>query len=329
MSQYQSNKFYKNNDQPNPQNIGSNYQQNFDNFNRAFTPNQEIKFNGNDPKSGFTNNNFKNPNTFIHNDIYDNVLNEWIREYSMIIDSKDRNYEVYPNPFEFTVEIAPLPQRKGYTRPTPFIDCNIKNIKYIRLDTAMLPLYYRSIDGKVDINRTLTDDLYNLIHIKELEGENKYSTNDVLTRSFAPLYYDRDAGKGKTHFLALPKTEAVYEFPPDQLGELKKLTISITDPYGNVYKPNNLSKKFECERYCQCSDETLELYEERNERIKELKRIERTDEQEKEYKQLIKLNMEINCCIHNLSHPWNPIYQNHLHFKIGVVIPRPNKITFN
>ena len=31
--------------------------------------------------------------------------------------------------FEFTVEIAPLPQRKGYSRPTPFIDSNIKNIK--------------------------------------------------------------------------------------------------------------------------------------------------------------------------------------------------------
>jgi len=272
----------------------------FSNFSKAYSPSVPLDVNGWDPTSGFTNKNFKNQNDIMINNLGVNVLDEHIKEYSILIDSKDRNYKAYPNPFKYKVKFGPLPSKAEsvdgkfvvHTDTTPYIYNVYNNIRYIKLETVLLPYFYREKDGKVDPRFALTNHLYNLVHIDEYTDVNQNSTNDVLMSSFGICYYDYRINE--THFAGNP-LNAIKIFPPDKLATLKSLSLSITDPNGKVYDPVHLDKSLETGRECLC-------------------------EEDEEY--------EDECYIHSIKHPLNPIFQNHFHFKIGVVEPNFNKKVF-
>lgn len=289
-----------------PHNSKNNYRDPWSNFNIAYRPSLEIPFNGTRPNDMFDNHNFKNQGGLIHNDIYDNVLNEWVREYSIYIDSKDRDFKVYPNPFKYTVDFSPPPATRisdngesAKLEPIrPFIKGPIKDVRYIKLETAILPIYHRiNDDGTLNIKDKLKNRIYNILQIKEFYDENRYSTSQELEDSFAILYPDSDIHDQKIHFQTKTRNGGVYYFPPDTLGEIKKMTIRITDPYGTLYQPD-VDPKIDTPSHCICNPDP---------------------------------DMEANnkCFIHSLYHPGNPIFQNHLHFRVGVVIPRINKKIFN
>ncbi len=131
---------------------------NYTNFDTAFNPQKSVPYNGN-TRGNFTNNKFVNNNDVLHNNLRDNLLNEEVREYSVIIDSKDRNYQVYTNPFQYEVKFKPLSksrEQRGsnyvtYEEPAPVINDSFKNVKYIKLEMAILPIY-------TDIKRVIKTD---------------------------------------------------------------------------------------------------------------------------------------------------------------------------
>ena len=181
-------------------------------FNTAFQPMPQMQINGYDPKSMFHNHSFNNYGNLMHNNLDKNILNEEIREYSVMIDSKDRNYQIYPDPFTYEVRFNPLPKKREkingktviYEDPNPTINDNFTNVKYIKLETIILPFYrkVRLMDEldedneeivkkwKVDQTKNLTDNLYTILSIGEYTDTNYRSTNDVLAESFATIYYD-------------------------------------------------------------------------------------------------------------------------------------------
>lgn len=305
--------FYQNKNMPNPSNINQ-LNPNLGNFQTVFNPLPSIPFNGIQPKGNFSNNGFINKGDLLHNDLHNILLNEEIREYSVLIDSKDRNYQVYPDPFSYNVKFSPLPTSREkignkvitYEDPNPVINDNFINVRYIKLEDVILPLYTKIrncrekmddeiIDtSKIDIYSPMTENLYVVLSIGEYKDVNYRSTNDVLSDSFATIYFDEKISdthyRGYTH-------NGIKIFQQDQLAKIDKLKIQFMDPYGKPLSVNHVDKKIKSGMECTCDDPSGD---------------ENTD-----------------CFKHNLYHPLNPIFQHHLHFKIGVLEPRLNKITFN
>lgn len=286
----------------------------YSNFHSAFTPLPSIPFNGITPKSIFSNHNFINRGDLLHNDLHNIILNEQIREYSVLIDSKDRNYQMYPDPFYYDVKFNPLPKtRERYQGRTliheeanPVIHDNFINVRYIRLETIILPFYNRIIctedkvddeiikNCKVNTYRHLTENLYTVLSIGEYKDVNYRSTNDVLSDSFATIYFDNKIND--THYLGYT-SNGIKIFPPDQLAKIDKLRIRFMDPYGCPLTCLHVDKSIQSNMECQCVNPIGDD--------------------------------ETDCFRHNLFHPLNPIFQHHIHFKVGVVEPRLNKMTFN
>lgn len=291
------------------------YPTNQGNFQTAFKASQPVPVFGYDPKGIFDNYNFKNKNDILHNNLKKIILNEEIREYSVMIDSKDRNYQVYPDPFTYDVKFNPLPTKKEkmngknviYEESAPIINDSLSNVRYIKLETIILPLYteIKLVDEvneddeiiktwKVDTTKLLSDNLYNVLSIGEFNDINYRSTNDVLSDSFATIYYDKKISN--THFLGCSKN-GIKIFPQDQLAKIDKLKITFMNPYGKSICCKHVDKRIMSNLECTC-DET-------------------TDDENND------------CFEHNLFHPLNPIFQHHLHFKIGVLESRLNKNHFN
>ncbi|AVL94865.1 hypothetical protein ma479 [Moumouvirus australiensis] len=283
-------------------------------FNTSFNTPISLAVNGYDPKSMFQNHNFVNKNEILHNNINKSILNEEIREYSILIDSKDRNYQIYEDPFHYEVKFNPLHKiveningiRKVYEEPNPIINGKLEKVRYIKLEHVILPFYTQiklskdTIEDeiierwKVNTSKPLTDNLYTVLCIENYGDVNYKSTNDVLSESFATIYFDKKINN--THFIGKAHN-GIKMFPQDQLGKIDKIKISFRDPYGNLLSCPHVDKSIMSNMECTCEDPT-------------------GDE-------------DTECFRHNLFHPLNPIFQHHLHFKVGVVEPRLNKLIFN
>ena len=285
------------------------------NFQTAFNPMPTIPFQGNEPKSIFKNHNFVNRNDILNNNLQNILLHEEIREYSVMIDSKDRNYQVYPDPFAYEVKFNPLPRSREkvngkyitYEEPNPVINDSFNNVRYIKLEEIVLPFYtkIKQVDVKneddeivktwnVNTQKLLTDNLYTVLSIGEYKDINYRSTNDVLGDSFATIYYDTKISN--THYMGYTSNGVKY-FPPDQLAKIDKFKISFMDPYGNPLMCPHVNKKIKSNLVCACEDPDGDD--------------------------------DTDCFEHNIFHPLNPIFQHHLQFKVGVVESRLNKKTFS
>jgi hypothetical protein len=163
---------------------------------------------------------FINQIPLIHNNIPNNVLRSKIKEFTMILDSTDRDVVLYPNPFEYRVSIGPQVQQRiiNYVRnssgdaimdpitrnpvtqesvistPGPVVKDKVVWIKYIRVDHAILPRAYTmnlkslennvldhtSIFHNVGMN-VLDEDRCVQVHISEIEGK--------LNNQIGPCHY--------------------------------------------------------------------------------------------------------------------------------------------
>ena len=237
---------------------------------------------------------------------------EEIREYSVMIDSKDRNYQVYPDPFNYEVRFNPIPRTRErinnktvvFEEPAPTIYEAFTNVKYIKLESVILPLFTKIREDmelnedndvistwKVNTTKPLTDNLYSVLSLGgQYCDTNHRSSNDVFSESFATIYYDSKINN--THFTGRTYN-GIINFPPDQLATIDKIKISFMDPYGNPLRCPHVDKNIKSNTICTCEDEDGDD--------------------------------DTDCFMHNLFHPLNPIFQHHIIFKIGVVESRLNK----
>jgi hypothetical protein len=304
-------------------NIRPNYNQ-YTSFDTAFQPLPNIPFNGTWPQDNFKNYNFKNRNDLLHNNLYPYTLDEQIREYTLLIDSKDRNYNVYPNPFSYKVKLGPLSKSSTiidgkkyiYEEPNPVIFNNFKNIRYVYVKNILLPNFYHiNSQGQIDTNDKLTNNMYVLLNIKELSTVNENNaTNDLLQKSFDLIYFDYFINP--THYHGISRNTFKL-FNPDDLGILNNLTISITDPYGNVFNPKYLNTNVGTNFKCDCEELNDYVYD--DDHLNDNSNDNLNDN----------LNSKSSCIKHNPLHPLNPIFQNHIELGIGVVEGHLNKKVFS
>jgi len=215
--------------------------------------------------------NYVNRNEVLHNNISDHVLDEHVVEYRLDIDSLDRDIKVYPNQFDFIIHFAPQPggivrteiiengevktvNDKFQGAPRPHINKEFRNVKYVKLDSIVLPQFsdIKREDGKwiFDKDSFLVDDRFVALGIKELTDSNIriYGTSDdsvritdngdILTpkRNFATIFPDKKLGK--SYYVGTPYNGSKI-FNNSLLGNIKKLTIQFYDSCGQQLKFSN------------------------------------------------------------------------------------------
>ena len=223
------------------------------NFNQAFTPNQNII-----PRMDYTNN-----NEFVHNNVAPNLLNEFVTEYSLHIESEDRDKNAYTNPFSFIVSLggAGVSRETNHFRgnrvtvssdvdrtyggnPEPRIERSFKNVKYVKLRYLILPrLYKYNMDPSGNTFRTystinagvggtfLGDYRYLMLRVKELESQRSYSTGNNLRNECFILIRDKSGIDSISDlWIATQPTKVFYN---SVLRSLTKLTLELLDPSGN------------------------------------------------------------------------------------------------
>ena len=102
-------------------------------------------------KSVIQNPDYRNGDNMMHNNIKKELLKEVVQEYQLFIDSKDRDKDVYTNPFSFILTFSPQGDSMEKNSlgvntlikgdPRPHISIDFKNVKYLRIDNLILPQY--------------------------------------------------------------------------------------------------------------------------------------------------------------------------------------------
>jgi hypothetical protein len=213
----------------------------------------------------------KNYGNTIINNIGENVVNEVITEYTIHIDSSDRDINAYPNPYQFTVSIggagsSVITQSQyvnqnnqsvlafanvAYTgAPGPRIDVPFRNVKYIKLKYVSLPriITYKytedSTTGKISYDREsltaskstiLGNYRYLIMRIKEIANDNFYSTDANIKNNCFILYRDSNYYDAISDLWIA--TQPVKIFYDDDLKNLSRMTIEIFIPPTSTQQP--------------------------------------------------------------------------------------------
>lgn len=229
-------------------------------FDKSFAPNTVIV----NPTD------YKNKKNTLHNNIGDSVLKEEVYDFNILIDSRDRDMKLYPNPFDFQVSIGPAlfralqeldsngkidyeaddPKTKTNNQIKPVIKHDLLKIKYVSFESGIFPRAYTMVEKNMLDNNVkssnileLENDMYLILDIKELQDPTKYATNDALSKSFAVLY-DRDIANTFQNIYYGSTSKRVFK---DPLDKLSTLTIKVKGSDGKVLNYPYLN-------YCACCD---------------------------------------------------------------------------
>lgn len=255
---YRMNEIYQNND-VNPFNkfspMSANSQVN--NFNAGFS----------NPTPLLIKTDYSNQNNVIHNNLKDNVLGETITEYTINIDSFDRDLCEFPNPYSFVVRFNPNSSIIKSTKTIengkivyesqrfrgasqPFINKEFRNVKYVKLDDIILPQYgnitfdCESNKYVFDKHNKLVNDRFIMVTIEEFEDSQSrvYSTSDSSDRidyttgenlkcpvPFCQVYPDTEYGK---YFYYGGIIGGVRVYKGNNLGNINRMTIKLHDSFG-------------------------------------------------------------------------------------------------
>ena len=201
--------------------------------------------------------NHTNNGNLLHNNINDNALNEHVVEYRIHVDSADRDPSNFKDPFNYVVSFNAIANQiykerkqdgslvehvlKGSS--APFINKEFKNVKYIKLDSVILPrhtiMYDNSGTFELDIDSdsasNIYDDRFVILRIDELNDNDNtvFSTNINTENSFGLIYPDKLISKD--YYFGTPYF-ASRHWKNSNLGNISKLSIKFLDSYGNQLK---------------------------------------------------------------------------------------------
>lgn len=190
--------------------------------------------------------NFKNQNNVLHNNLHENLLKDQIKEHFINIDSKDRDAAINANPFSYTVYFGTPSSSYHYDKKTnkktyivnqskPAIRTEMKNVKMVKINSLIMPLYTKIIKNSVtneytlDKQDCLTKYRYLMMRIREFSSEDVLGTNEYLDTSFVISVFDTV----KDYYICyLPHPLKI--FPNSSLRNITKLTIDFFTPEGEL-----------------------------------------------------------------------------------------------
>ena len=213
--------------------------------------------------------NFRNQNNTIHNNLHAHLQSEFINNYTIDIDSKDRDTGTYQDPFRYVVTFAPVTKgidrheewvdpydhTKGKHTVTttyqgnvaPYIAKSFRNIKYIKIDSVVLPKYWGikydtgSSSWVLDTTKNLMDDRFVTLKLKNVTSTYNLSTNTTVETTGIKLIPDQRPTNGNFYYAVPANTSSDFKtYNMSLLGNLDRLNVEFYDSSGNLLKYDNL-----------------------------------------------------------------------------------------
>lgn len=210
----------------------------FNNFQQAFTPNTPL----------IDATDFTNRKQVLHNNLEDNLFSERVVEYTLMMNSMDRDVKKFPSPFFYQVSL-------GNYNVTPYIDQYFTNVKYVTLNSVILPRTIAIDTTHIDLASNKTDiypthsiisgdppiavkpqfptnnlalQPYLLLRVKELSDFRLLGTDPLLSRDTFMLFPDQRLGD--MYRYKCRRNTIIY--PNSLLKNLSMLTLEILDAQG-------------------------------------------------------------------------------------------------
>lgn len=261
-----------------------------------------------------------------HNNVGDIILKEQNFGFRIFVDSTFRNFEVYPDPFQFKVRLnAVEPKIEEVSVDIPieitednvdiigcdreftyqnFIDGSneivitiskqIKNVFSFNLNTVILPKnlnFKTNDDGTISPVGRKIHELYKyiILSIDEIQTDTKYSNTGKIGKDTFILRYDDDYGIESTYWYPI---EESVEFFESRKQNIDCLTFSFRTDKGKPLCPTLDGKEFDFQtEYQNEINKAIEL----NDKLKYLKPRKKRDQIETSSGKKIKLRMKNNC----------------------------------
>lgn len=217
------------------------------NFSQAYNPNVNL----------IPAQNYENSHQIVHNNLESNLLNESYIDYTIHVDSTDRNITVFPSPYNFVLNFGGAgPSRNKFYNssgnlqtvefngaPEPIIDRKFRNVKTVILDKIFFPKYigFQRLEpspGLFDYSGNValaTRYRYVIVRIKELDNNRMYSTNNYVRDDSFVMYNDKTLGEAGVGIWIASPYKRIYL--KSALKNIDKFTIEIVDPQGNPIVP--------------------------------------------------------------------------------------------
>lgn len=209
------------------------------NFQQAFEPNRPL----------LDATDYTNKNQVLHNNLNDNLLNERIVEYRVIINSADRDRLKFPSPFRMQTSF-------GNTNNEPHIDQAMTNVKYVTLNSVIVPRTVAIDTSQIDLQNKkfeiyptssfitgipipsakesswLLDSLASRpflnLRVKELDVKHLMGSSPLFQRDTFMLIPDQRLGD---MYLYKPRRSTVI-YPNSLLKNLNMFTLNLLDEKG-------------------------------------------------------------------------------------------------
>lgn len=140
----------------------------FLNNNLQPTQNNNVNFNNQSNLGSFLFEQDYKPKEIIDNNIDEIVRNQYIEEKDIIIDTADRDIDIFPNIFNFTLKLGSTD-----TTPGPSIHRSVKNVKYLKLVKSILPDNYK-------LKKSILTDNNIISTITSFYAANNFNNNDLF-----------------------------------------------------------------------------------------------------------------------------------------------------
>ncbi len=196
---------------------------------------------------------YEKPTNLIHNNISKNVYAETLQEYTIVVDSTDRDIAKYPNPFSYRVKFNGLPGTS---------DANVMRsfdyVKYIKLDTGIIPAKYYYV--KQDTSLNSSD--FNTVKTLNLTSNPPNSTfilaSPDVSGSFAIIdITDVSGSTVKTRYIRF----AIQTEYPTQVDTVYEFIFDFTEnPFTPTYTANNYIARYKLQPYSLVYDKYTLLY---------------------------------------------------------------------
>jgi len=175
---------------------------------------------------------YRNPGTAIHNNLKDNLLHEYIKEYTIILDSKARDPRIYPSPYKYSI----LVNQNNSSDRSGIILKELKNVKYIKVESVILPRKWKVVNSEgepeFDDNTDALNDRFVMLKLSNLVSNNVYSNNQRITKDEVLLTRSKVDNE---NFFKAKSLNMGYEifYDNNNLGNITRFDIEFTTDDGD------------------------------------------------------------------------------------------------
>jgi len=199
---------------------------------------------------------YEKPTNLLHNNVSKNVYAETLQEYTIVIDSADRDIAKYPNPFSYRVKFNGLPGTS---------DANIMRsfdyVKYVKLDTGIIPGRYYYVKQDTSLNQSDFTTVSNLNLTSNPPNSTFSLSSPDVSGTFAIIDITDVSGMLlKTRYIRF----GIQTNYPHQVDTVYEFVFDYTDPSNPVgsgtFKPNGYITRYKLMVYSLALDKYTLLY---------------------------------------------------------------------